>query len=198
MAALSWTAFSSASNSSHKDQQGTAATESAAKQNDTKLPLLPNPVSTSATWVIHERKYRMAEFVPYHPGGLETIMLGCGHDCTALFESYHPFTHEPRRILEQYLVHDKDVTAKEIPVAATTETKDVFYETMRLRVEQTLRAQGLDPVKDRAASWPRFFYYVFVLALVAVTGVAHARVRTYIHMFMHIRGVKSRLHCVFS
>jgi cytochrome b involved in lipid metabolism len=50
----------------------------------------------------------MAEYVPYHPGGLETIMLSCGRDCTALFESYHPFTHQLRHILENYLVNDDD------------------------------------------------------------------------------------------
>jgi cytochrome b involved in lipid metabolism len=43
-------------------------------------------------WWIHGNGYDLDEFVERHPGGRESILLGKGRDCTALVESYHPFT----------------------------------------------------------------------------------------------------------
>jgi cytochrome b involved in lipid metabolism len=184
MAFLSFTTttvLSSTSNNS-KGQHAAATGKESSTAKQVKKSSWLNPANPNDTWLIHGKQYRMAEFVPHHPGGLEPIMLGCGRDCTALFESYHPFTQKQRRVLEKYLVKDDNKTEK--TVTATKEIRvigkdwDVFYETMRYRVEQTLREQGLDPLKDRAATWQRYFYYVFIISMVAVTGVAHARVRT--------------------
>jgi hypothetical protein len=50
----------------------------------------------SELWTIHGAKYDLCDFMDRHPGGKEAIELGKGRDCTALFESYHPFTIHPR------------------------------------------------------------------------------------------------------
>ena len=47
-------------------------------------------------WRIHGKEYDLADFVNKHPGGKESILLGRGRDCTALFESYHAFTNQHR------------------------------------------------------------------------------------------------------
>jgi cytochrome b involved in lipid metabolism len=45
-------------------------------------------------WWIHGNGYDLDDFVKRHPGGREAILLGKGRDCTALVESYHPFTSQ--------------------------------------------------------------------------------------------------------
>lgn len=40
--------------------------------------------------VAYEGKvYNVSEFVTAHPGGVEQIMMGAGHDITHLFNAYH-------------------------------------------------------------------------------------------------------------
>jgi hypothetical protein len=50
----------------------------------------------SELWTLHGAQYDLYDFMDRHPGGKEAIELGKGRDCTALFESYHPFTSHPR------------------------------------------------------------------------------------------------------
>jgi hypothetical protein len=38
--------------------------------------------------------------MPSVAGGAHCLLNSRGYDCTALFESYHPFTDKPRKILE--------------------------------------------------------------------------------------------------
>jgi hypothetical protein len=47
-------------------------------------------------WLIHDQEYDLSDFVERHPGGKESILLGRGRDCTAMFESYHAFTNQHR------------------------------------------------------------------------------------------------------
>lgn len=49
-------------------------------------------------WIIHGEMYDLSDFIERHPGGREAILLGRGRDCTALFESYHPFTNKHRYV----------------------------------------------------------------------------------------------------
>jgi hypothetical protein len=51
---------------------------------------------SSMTWKIHGTEYDLSPFLSIHPGGKEAIELARGRDCTALFESYHPFTTKHR------------------------------------------------------------------------------------------------------
>ena len=48
--------------------------------------------SSQDLWWIHGNGYDLKDFVDRHPGGVEAILLGKGRDCTALVESYHPFS----------------------------------------------------------------------------------------------------------
>ena len=117
-------------------------------------------------WIIHGKRYCMTEFVNHHPGGRESIMLGRGRDCTALFESCHPFTEHSRKILEKYGVSTEKAIQEE----------DVFYQVLCQRVVKILREQGIDPIQDRAATWQRVLYYFLVVLAVVASGVAHAKV----------------------
>jgi len=53
-------------------------------------------------WRIHGNDYNLAAFVPKHPGGQLAILSGRGRDCTALFESYHPWNDKHRKVLKAY------------------------------------------------------------------------------------------------
>jgi len=60
--------------------------------------------SMEQLWSIRGKLYDMENFVKRHPGGFDAIMLAQGvEDATTLFESYHPFTDKPEKILKQYL-----------------------------------------------------------------------------------------------
>jgi hypothetical protein len=126
----------------------------------------------NGTWIIHGARYDLSAYVQLHPGGKEAILLGKGRDCTALFESYHPFTKDKvRRVLENYRVKGDDK-----PLGRLVE--DPFYDVMCDRVAKTLRDSGLDPVADRAATWRRTIYYCVVILALITCAVAHCRVST--------------------
>jgi hypothetical protein len=68
-----------------------------------KIGSMENPVHKAIPshvdpplWLIHGNRYDLSGFVERHPGGKEAILLGRGRDCTAMFESYHPFTNRHR------------------------------------------------------------------------------------------------------
>lgn len=52
------------------------------------------PSISDDLWWVDGNGYDLKEFVDRHPGGKEAILLGRGRDCTALVESYHPFTKQ--------------------------------------------------------------------------------------------------------
>jgi cytochrome b involved in lipid metabolism len=56
-------------------------------------------------WMIHGVSYDLQEFVDRHPGGQESILLGRGRDCTALFESYHAFSQQQQHWYVLLLIH---------------------------------------------------------------------------------------------
>eukprot|EP00929_Paragymnodinium_shiwhaense_P086883 TRINITY_DN4726_c0_g1_i8.p2 TRINITY_DN4726_c0_g1~~TRINITY_DN4726_c0_g1_i8.p2 ORF type:complete len:439 (-),score=118.01 TRINITY_DN4726_c0_g1_i8:16-1332(-) len=53
-------------------------------------------------WYIYGHGYDLKEFVAKHPGGQLAILSGQGRDCTALFESYHPWNDKHRKTLKAY------------------------------------------------------------------------------------------------
>mmetsp|Transcript_77575 Transcript_77575/g.199743 ORF Transcript_77575/g.199743 Transcript_77575/m.199743 type:complete len:443 (-) Transcript_77575:433-1761(-) len=53
-------------------------------------------------WHIHGHSYDLSQFVDKHPGGRLAILTGKGRDCTALFESYHPWNDKHRKVLKAY------------------------------------------------------------------------------------------------
>lgn len=126
-----------------------------------------NVTTMPSTWIIHGQQYNLTTFVDRHPGGREAILLGQGRDCTALFESYHPFTNKHVKTLEKY------TTQANCP----TPPQDVFYTELCRRVEAQLQAVGVDPVENRAATPLRTMYYWTIAAALTMSGVAHCKVR---------------------
>jgi hypothetical protein len=92
-------------------------------------------------------------------------MLGKGRDCTALVESYHAFSSGHNKVLEKFLVEEKNQKAPQV---------DFFYILLKERVIVELKAQGLDPQADRGASWGRTLYYAAVILAWLTTGYLHA------------------------
>lgn len=126
--------------------------------------------STNNFWMIHGVKFDLSDFVHRHPGGIEAIELGRGRDCTALFESYHPFTHKHWEILEKYKASEVDV--KKLKAAST----DPFYEALKRRVIAALEANGVNPQTERCASLGRSIYYMFIFACLAISAYYHIKV----------------------
>jgi cytochrome b involved in lipid metabolism len=121
-------------------------------------------------WCIHGVQYDLTDFTERHPGGEEAILLGQGRDCTALFESYHPFSTQHELVLHKYKTKD---TTKKLE-------RDLFYDIIKERVYRTLKEQGLDPDRDRTAPPLRLAYYCVVILCVVMAGVAHMQVRNFV------------------
>lgn len=128
-------------------------------------------------WYIHGRAYDLTTFMDRHPGGADALKLARGRDCTALFESYHPFTDKPRRLLPKFLVphasmpselavaEDKDAFFRVVetgaPEGGTKCVRDPFWEALRRNCGVYLKEHNL----DTAMSWP---FFLFGLAMIVV------------------------------
>jgi linoleoyl-CoA desaturase len=53
-------------------------------------------------WLIHGNKYYLDDYIDKHPGGKIAILSGRNRDCTNLFESYHIWNENHRKVLEKY------------------------------------------------------------------------------------------------
>jgi len=53
-------------------------------------------------WYIHGNAYDLKDYVKKHPGGSLAILSAQGRDCTALFESYHWWNDNNRKLLARY------------------------------------------------------------------------------------------------
>lgn len=144
--------------------------------------------SRPSLWYIHGKGYDLEEFVDRHPGGVEAILLGKGRDCTALVESYHPFSTLHWKVLEKYVVEgNDDDDAGDVgdnpqqrlqqQQQQSTAERDFFYEILKQRVASVLQAKGIDPREDRGATWTRNVCYCTVFASWIYTGYLHLSVR---------------------
>jgi omega-6 fatty acid desaturase (delta-12 desaturase) len=104
-------------------------------------------------WYIHGNAYDLAPFVEKHPGGQFAILSARGRECTALFESYHPWSDKNRKVLAAY-------GPKPPPC-------DPFYEEMKLGVRK-LFPGGPKETKMRTwtlccllAAWATTMYLMF-------------------------------------
>jgi cytochrome b involved in lipid metabolism len=120
-------------------------------------------------WTIRGELYDLNDYVSFHPGGKEAILLGRGRDCTALFESYHPFTQQHESVLQKYRIR---TTGTDV-----VSSKDAFYSILCQRVQASLKEQSFHPRNDRAASWLRCFYYAIIITGVLLSARAHFKVR---------------------
>jgi fatty acid desaturase len=85
-------------------------------------------------WYIHGNAYDLKDYVPKHPGGQLAILSARGRDCTALFESYHPWNDNNRKVIAAY-------GPKPPPC-------DPVYEDMKLRLRK-LYPKGCKETKVR-------------------------------------------------
>lgn len=147
----------------------------------------PGDNSSKQLWTIHGNSYDLSDFVTVHPGGVESILLGKGRDCTALFESYHPFTENHRHVLSRY----KPIIPPHILKAMSIEGSnsklkrekktfapllDPFYETLKERVYNVLKQEHhIDPIKDRCATIPRAIYYFIIFVGLICSGYMHVK-----------------------
>jgi cytochrome b involved in lipid metabolism len=140
-----------------------------------------NPLP-SQLWWIHDKGYDLDDFVPRHPGGVEAILLGKGRDCTAMVESYHPFSSQHWKVLEKYLViEDYSHKPGHQPTRTTSQGQngsyDFFYDILKERVSAVLQQKGIDPKEDRGATTQRALYYSVVFLSWIYTGYLHLSVR---------------------
>jgi cytochrome b involved in lipid metabolism len=143
------------------------------------------PETSSNIWKIYGHEYDVTDFVQHHPGGVESIMLAANrHDCTALFQSYHAFNiHKAKAVLEKYRISptptsNEDKDKKLLGSYPVGHHNDLFYEELVKRVSKVLRDNGIDPVKDRYASWERYFMYLVIVSSIVTCGYYHVKVRT--------------------
>lgn len=131
-------------------------------------------VSSGNIWTVHGRQYDLRDFVDRHPGGRESIELGKGRDCTALFESYHPFTEQHRITLSKFRVMEGNKHGREGAGSASTKP-DLFYGTLKERAKEALREHGVDPHLDRCATPGRAVYYVLVFVCLLISALQHVQ-----------------------
>lgn len=147
--------------------------------------LRDRPAAEKQLWWIHGKGYDLDEFVNRHPGGKEAILLGKGRDCSALVESYHPFSSRHIKVLEKFLrpgARPSDATShnynsnKNQKHNALGGQEDFFYELMKERVAAVLKKKGIDPLEDRGASTGRTLYYLVIFVACVTTGYLHVKV----------------------
>jgi len=114
-------------------------------------------IPDSELWIYRGERYDLRSFVDNHPGGSHAILLGQGRDCTQLFDSYHPFTDVPRKVLARY----KYVGSSE-PIEASLFKVDVtpFYDDARSAARKLFSPRGNESsdevqrnCKATAAAW---------------------------------------------
>lgn len=124
-------------------------------------------------WKIDGSYYDLSEFVTYHPGGSESVLLGKGRDCTALFHSYHAFGNRHLQLLKKYQV-SMDSNTK-FGKENNDEETDKFYRALKDRVNKRLKECGIDPLLDRCASYSRLSYYLFIFCSVVFSCIMHCK-----------------------
>jgi cytochrome b involved in lipid metabolism len=145
-----------------------------------------NPPGHENVWRIYGNEYDVTDFIQHHPGGVESIMLGANRDdCTAVFQSYHAFNiKKAKAVLEKFRIGSKTCPEEDKKLQGSYPTghhNDLFYEELVKRVSKKLQENGVDPVKDRYASWARYFVYIIVMTGVVVGGYYHLTVSLVIH-----------------
>jgi Cytochrome b5-like Heme/Steroid binding domain len=185
LTALLWLLANVAASSSRK-LPSTPSLQETSSSNEIQSPPSPPPAAAEQLWTIHGVEYDMRDFVSRHPGGEQAILLGQGRDCTALFESYHPFTGQHRVVLQRYRqpagetkgpARTDQQSTLAVPRAPTeSPARDEFYEVLCERVAQALQDKGIDPIRNRAATLQRTLYYIVVVVCVLAAGWAHVRV----------------------
>jgi len=138
-------------------------------------------INSLQLWTIHGQSYDLTNFVKRHPGGVEAILLGQGRDCTALFESYHPFTNKHRQVLQSYRIiatntnsNNNNDNNSSTGISNNLKT-DEFYDILKLRAKKAFLHAGIDPNTHRGATHGRALYYITVVILVCISCKYHIK-----------------------
>lgn len=100
-------------------------------------------------WVyIGTKVYDITPWLEKHPGGKVVLLLTAGRDCTDLFESYHPFTDKPRKMLDSLYIGEVKTT--EFP---QYKPDTGFYAELRARVGAHFAATKTDPKDPVPGLW---------------------------------------------
>lgn len=137
-------------------------------------------VCESHLWRIHGNAYDLSPFVDKHPGGQFAILSARGRDCTALFESYHPWNDNNRKVLAMY-------GPKPPPC-------DPLYEDMKIGVRK-LFPGGPKETKMRTSTfcclwvwWATLVYLFFVVQTLPACLVAGVLVGLFCTRLSHEGG----------
>ena len=92
--------------------------------------------------MLHGKVYNLTPYIPYHPGGLGTIMLAAGRDASALFTEYHTWVNGESmlkkccigKITEALPIHTSTCS-----IASISKNSDLYRFTFTLPVECTVR-----------------------------------------------------------
>jgi fatty acid desaturase len=105
--------------------------------------------SSASVWVIVGSKvYDLTSWVDKHPGGREVLLLMAGRDATAAFESYHPFSDKPRRMIGKFEIGK--VNSYEFP---QYKPDSGFYSIMNKRVNAYFKENNLNPKDPIPGMW---------------------------------------------
>ncbi|XP_065194552.1 delta(5) fatty acid desaturase A-like [Sycon ciliatum] len=123
--------------------------------------------SADSAWVsVHGLVYDITNFVQSHPGGKEFILLAAGRDATDAFESYHPFTDKPKRVLAKYEI-GKLVTFEHPSFLPDSG----FYQECRDAVRSYFERTGKDHKAPFAGLWRMSFIYMAGMAAYTISYV---------------------------
>lgn len=101
--------------------------------------------------IIDDKVYDVTAWVPKHPGGA-LIYINAGHDCTQLFESYHPL--RVRKLLGSFCIGALDAAGEPSASASSPPAllylpeggeDDGFYAAVKRRVEAHFATCGANP-----------------------------------------------------
>lgn len=96
--------------------------------------------SEESAWIaVDGCVYDVTEFIDRHPGGKEIILYAVGREATDLFNSYHPFTDVPRKVLNKYRIGS--LATFEHPIY---KPDSGFYKEAAAEVKKFFEEQKLD------------------------------------------------------
>eukprot|EP00611_Tribonema_gayanum_P013836 TRINITY_DN25059_c0_g1_i1.p1 TRINITY_DN25059_c0_g1~~TRINITY_DN25059_c0_g1_i1.p1 ORF type:complete len:507 (-),score=108.53 TRINITY_DN25059_c0_g1_i1:413-1861(-) len=146
-------------------RQGSATTvpDDASERVYTWQEVAKHNTAQSAWVIVGSKVYDLTSWVDNHPGGREVLLLMAGRDATAAFESYHPFTDKPRKILGKFEVGA--VSNHEFP---QYRPDSGFYSTMNKRLAAYFKENKLNP----KSPWPGVWRMMLVSACAVASFLA--------------------------
>nr|CCA26326.1 delta 5 fatty acid desaturase putative [Albugo laibachii Nc14] len=122
----------------------------------------------SAWLIVRGKVYDVTKWAARHPGGEEFIWIHAGRECTAAFDSYHPFSQVANTTLRKFLIGELVGQTEFI----TYPQDSGFYRECCERVKEYFDTNKLDPKCLAPGAWRTLV--LLSLAIVAFFGM-HAK-----------------------